>query len=275
MASLWISTYTKLRDGMLKERGTGGPGAGAKPGDPWTLPSTRPLDCYAILAELHPELLRVFGKWSDEIWMMRVSGPTAPKIIDPFDKVSPSEYLAGIPAKGDAIVRMIPKSATGNSLVGMMTDRWYSFAFDAGWGATDETASVRYILEKWDRCIQLAGGAFLMMPLHPTLTPSATTEWWRALYALMVAIEVVIQLPTPGLWDRMKSGIKYASTETIKELGAATKELAHAAGQAAGEIATVAGEATGKALAGFWQTSGFAGYIFVGGAIYLVINGWV
>ncbi len=70
-------------------------------------------------------------------------------------------------------------------------------------------------------------------------------------------------------------GVKYATIDTLKDLGQGTKALAGVAGEAAGHIATVAGESAGKVLSGFWRTSGMAGYVFVGAAILAYTKGWV
>lgn len=268
MASPWIALYTRLRDELLAERGPGGPGANAKPGDPWTLPRTRPFDCLAILGELQPEVVRAIKKHNDVMVAWAAPPKNMPAVTLGIGHATPSVdvYLLGLPAAQEPLIR----------LVGGTTGQWWRAVTGTGYGEKNQDEALSYILSKWDACMKLAAGGFAAMPLTGSyLSATTTTEWWRALYALCIAIEVVVSTPSPGLWDRIKSGVKYAADETVKELADAGQELVKATADAAAEVTNWTAETLGQALHKFVANLGLAGWIFVAAGIYLVSQGWV
>ncbi len=126
----WIAAYTRVRSDMVKLRGEKTKGATGA-----ALPRTRPLDCYVMLAELHADVIKAIGHIT--VGYLEHGGGVISLQRDT------TAYLAARPKVGDSLVRWV-----GGQWIEAHAD------FDA---KTDELEYVRHVLEKWDRCLELAG----------------------------------------------------------------------------------------------------------------------
>lgn len=255
MAATFITFYNSLRTELVKRKGAC-PGAIGPTGSP--LPRTSPTDLLAILSVVYVRVESVIRQnassgYADKVpsWNIdhRAQGGGGRTFIG-YD----TWFRLGLPIDGvSARCRRVLLVDYG------LVDPIYKNAIH-----------LEHLMSKWNVAIKRAGIAWGMIALSPgDLDPAATVEAWKAIYALLIAMELAGEQPTPELMDRILAGIKYAAVETVKDVKALTVEAAHVAGQVVGHVAQTAGEAAGQVAHGFFRSAGLTAWIVVGGAIYL------
>lgn len=265
MASWGIALYNRLvADGLAR----GGQGGVSRNGNP--LPVTTPAHQLVVLAAIHDELVKAISHLC--------SGSSA-KLVDFADVVNGYTDKPSVsfdvwvtlcrPIEGsNGLTRNAPRLSKGAVETALAE---HGIVLNTGVGYRVETrqqAAVSNIANKSDRCYQLAAAA--QKAGRVQLGPDEVKEWWSAVYQLFIAVEVGQEIPTPGLFDRIVGGIKYAARGTAEWV---SDEAVPAVSELAGQLAAGAGKAIGQGIGagtkGFFETAGLTAWIVVIAAVWI------
>jgi hypothetical protein len=276
----WQQLYIDLRTTLVKERGestTGRTGA--------SLPKTFAHEPFIWLAELFPDVRRALELEGDSAFAfigksqteyMQLTGAYG----SPLDAIGAlgtgfvdrqAAYAAAISVKDIPLTEWMARGKLygDDATIRLFKPAGFPFSIPYHIGGVKSSAdgreALRYLLGKWNECIRQAGVALGNMARFPTMGPDQTREWWSAMYQLMTAIAVTVELPRPDFAERFKAAARHALDKS-----------AEAAGQLAADAATFIGDVTGTATEGFtrgfFENAGMTSYLVVGLAIFIYFN---
>lgn len=276
----WQQLYIDLRTTLVKERGEATQGrTGA------SLPKTYAHEPFIWLAELFPDVLKALelegdsafafiGRGATEYYQLTGAYGEATAALDVYsgsfvDKRA--AYDAALAVKDIPLTDWIARGKLygDDATIRLFKPAGFPIAIPYHIGGVKSSAdgreALRFLLGKWNECIRQAGVALGNMARFPVMGAEQTREWWSAMYQLMTAIAVTIELPRPDFATRFKAAARHALDKS-----------AEAAGELAAEAATFIGDVTGTATQGFtrgfFEEAGLTAYLVVGLAIVVAVN---
>lgn len=133
---------------------------------------------------------------------------------------------------------------------------------------SDQGPTLANVVDKSDQCYMLA--AAILKSQVVNLTQAQVADWWDRVWQLLVALEVGLTTPTPGLAARILGGIQYATVGTAQWVA---EDAVPAVSELAGQVLAGAGKAVGEGLGagakGFAATAGFTAWLVVIAAIVI------
>ena len=270
---IWVELYTALRTKLVRERGQGAVGTTGAP-----LPRMHGADAFAMLALVYEDLLEAL-KRANAGTMVALRGLNLDRYVAINESIFHGQYnpaldyperieLARWVTHGRKMASDAPLAR--DVLVGE-SGRRFPYYLEPGSANQEQPYEVGNLMDRWDRCIRLAGLALVNI-LRPEMSAVETVEFWKSYYNLILALEVMIETPRASAWDRVKGAAAFAAIKSGEALQDATEAAAELAGRAAAEIAETAGKAAGAAAKGFFDQAGMTAILAVGVAIYIAMN---
>jgi len=267
----WTTLYQQIRTQWVTERGAGPSGrTGA------VLPRMHATDGVTLLAHVTDEFLRALAKANDEDVAKIGSDDAANRRW--FDAIQRVRTAADRP---DLTKDLRTWLAMGKFRSGSRRSvRWFEqqigpmkggVPYHLG-GRLGGTAEVDNLVGKWDRLIQLIAGHVASGVRFPHVPDDQVVEFWSAYYQLLIAMEVVIEVPDPSLSERLKGAIKHAARETLTFVEDAAEAGGELAGRGLAAGAKIVGKAAGGGIAGFFAEAGMTAILVVALGVYVYLR---